>query len=126
MSTMEDVLRPPTEAEVELAVARFARAVRVCYGSRLSGLYLFGSRARGDHYPYSDIDIAVVISDQALDFWKEKTQLTDIAFDADFGTRAYIQAFPFSLDEWSDPARHHNPSLVRAARRDAVALSVPR
>lgn len=126
MSDAEHLLRPPTDVEVEIATDRFVRAITKSYEGRLFGVYLFGSRGRRDHRPDSDIDIAVVLTDDALDFWKEKTRLTNIAFDSDFGTRAYIQAFPFSSEEWSRPERHHNPGLVHAARRDAVQLSVPR
>jgi len=42
--------RPPPEARVVAVLARFPEVERV---------YLFGSRARGDHAPRADIDLAV-------------------------------------------------------------------
>jgi uncharacterized protein len=33
------------------------------YGRRLAGVYLFGSYARGDHNPESDLDILIVLPD---------------------------------------------------------------
>jgi len=33
------------------------------YRSRLKGVYLFGSYARGDYQPESDVDILIVLSD---------------------------------------------------------------
>ncbi|HEX8165096.1 MAG TPA: nucleotidyltransferase domain-containing protein [Beijerinckiaceae bacterium] len=61
MRTTERILRPPTEEEVQHALARFVTDVRRRYGSRLKGLYRVGSRARGDHHPHSDGDVAVIL-----------------------------------------------------------------
>ena len=33
------------------------------YGSRLRGIYLYGSRARGEAQPESDVDVLVVLED---------------------------------------------------------------
>jgi predicted nucleotidyltransferase len=60
---LNEMLRPPTSSEIEAALAQFAANVRNHYGSRLHGLYLFGSRARGDHRPDSDADVAVILQD---------------------------------------------------------------
>jgi predicted nucleotidyltransferase len=35
------------------------------YGGRLQGVYLFGSRARGEGAPDSDVDILVVLDEVA-------------------------------------------------------------
>src|SRR3989304_409697 len=35
--------------------------LRQAYGQRLRGVYLFGSRARGDHEPDSDVDVLIVL-----------------------------------------------------------------
>jgi predicted nucleotidyltransferase len=43
------------------AVAQFARETRAALGDRLSRVVLFGSRARGDHEPDSDVDLIVFI-----------------------------------------------------------------
>src|SRR5271155_5584077 len=42
---------------------RFRAAVAEVYGDRLERVVLYGSRARGDHQPDSDYDIAVFIKD---------------------------------------------------------------
>ncbi len=49
------------EFKVELAVI---------YGPRLSGVYLFGSRARGDAKPGSDCDVLIVL-DHVPDYGEE-------------------------------------------------------
>jgi predicted nucleotidyltransferase len=119
---LEELLTPPDDATMGEAIEAFARAVRQAYGDRVRGIYLFGSRARGDHTRDSDADIAVVLRDGDWDDWKEKSRLTDIGYDALISTGADIQAFPVRAAEWSDPVLHRNPSLVRAMRAEGRAI----
>ena len=46
MRTTEDILAPPTDADVERALALFADAAAAAYGGALAALYRFGSRMR--------------------------------------------------------------------------------
>lgn len=48
----------PTLREI---LAEFRRGLEGIYGRRLAGLVLFGSQARGDAFPDSDIDVMVVL-----------------------------------------------------------------
>jgi predicted nucleotidyltransferase len=68
------------------AVAEIREHVNGLLGSRLKGLYVFGSKARGDYDPESDVDLAilvdvetryiVVISSLVLS-WKEFSHLLE-------------------------------------------------
>ncbi len=123
--TLEELLRPPTEEEVAAALTQFAADVRAHYGPRLHGVWLFGSRARGDHKPYSDADVAVILDAYGLDLRQEKWTLVDLAFDPGFDIGLHILPWPFAQGEW---ARADGPSakpLMRNARRDALALLEP-
>lgn len=40
------------------------------YGDRLKGVYLYGSYARGDYRPGSDVDVMILLKD-FTDYWKE-------------------------------------------------------
>jgi predicted nucleotidyltransferase len=119
---LEELLRPPTEAEVEVALARFAAEARRRYDDRLKGLYLFGSRARGDHEPESDADVAVVLADDAWRYWEEKMALADLSYDLLIDTGVEVQGWPVRESAWRNPEAHRNPSLVRAMRRDGRKL----
>lgn len=123
--SVEEALRPPTESEVERALSVFGASVREAYGDRLRGLYLFGSRARGDHEPDSDADVAVVLSADGWDFWKEKMRLTDVATDVIVDSGVHIQAWPVTQPEWEYPERHVNPKLVHAMKRDGQHIVSP-
>lgn len=118
---IEELIRPPTDAEVAQALVRFATEVRGHYGERLKGLYLFGSRARGDHTPESDADVAVVLRD-GWEFWDEKRALVSIVHDILIDTGAEIQAWPIADSGWSDPESHRDVELIRAMRRDGKPL----
>ena len=119
---VDELNRPPTEAEVERALVDFAEAVKRHYGSRLVGLYLFGSRARGDYEPDSDADVAVVLGDDGWRYWDEKMQLSDLTYRPIIDWGVYVQAWPVPLSAWNDPEHYRNPSLVRAMRRDGKVI----
>jgi uncharacterized protein len=116
----DTVLRTPSEAEVERALAAFASAVRHHYQRRLKGIYLFGSRARGENTPESDADVAVVLADDEWDYWKEKLQLTDLAFDSTHASGIYVQAWPFAESAWNE--QNKSSRLTWNARRDSKPI----
>ena len=118
------LLEAPDDAAVDTAVRDFARAVRTAYGDRVKGIYLFGSRARGDHTSASDADIAVVLADGDWRVFDEKMRLADIEYDTIVETGVEPQAWPVSEREWRNPDLHDNPPLVRAMRRDAKRIEV--
>ena len=101
-------------------LAGFVKAVENHYGSRLHGIYLFGSRARGDYRVDSDYDVAVVLKDDSAALWREQDALADIAFDTLFEREIFIQPLPFMLKDWRPNAEHRD--LVRAIRRDSIEL----
>ena len=122
-SAADDLARPPTDSEVAQALARFARDVRQHYGERVQGLYLFGSRARGDHRPDSDVDVAVVLADGGWDFWTEKMLLADLSYDPLIDLGVWLQGWPVSAGAWCNPEDHNNPWLIRAMQRDGKVIA---
>lgn len=99
----------------------FLSSVRARYGDRLRGLFLFGSRARGDNRPDSDYDVAVVLNDPDAVLWREQDHLADIAYESMLAQGIHIQPVPFTVDDWrSNPDRR---DLVDAVRNDAKELA---
>jgi predicted nucleotidyltransferase len=117
---LEEFPRPPTDREVSEALARFAAAVRQHYGNRLRGIYLFGSRARGDHGPDSDADVAILLADDGWRFWDEKMRLVDLAFDTTHDSGLYVQPWPFTEREWAGEGARSR--VARHARQVAKAI----
>jgi uncharacterized protein len=117
-ASIAELLKPPSEQEVRQALSRFAAEVRRHYGDRVKGIYLFGSRARGDHAPESDADVAVVLENGDWIEWIERRALNAIAYETRLDSGLAIQPWPFSADEWADLGSGSTKFAV-AARRHA-------
>lgn len=103
------------------ALDRFKSILNARYGSHLRGLYLFGSRARGDHRPDSDADVAVVL-DVAVDPLGEQLALVDLGYDILLDTGVYIQPWVVAQDDLDDPPNRYLDGLLGAMRHEGVAL----
>jgi Uncharacterised protein family (UPF0158)/Nucleotidyltransferase domain len=93
--------------EVATAVAGDLRAL---YGRRLRRMLLFGSWARGDAHPESDIDLLVVL-DRVESPWEELRRMDEILWRHSYRNDAVISAVPVGEDELGEAAR---PLLIRA------------
>ena len=86
-------VRVPTSSEVPDIVHAVKQRLAAMCGPRLVKVCLFGSRARGDHSPDSDIDVAAVIRD--LDR-REKMALLDAVAEIEFERSTSISALVLS------------------------------
>jgi predicted nucleotidyltransferase len=102
---------------VEIAAAA-AADLRTLYGSRLRRVLLFGSWARGDAHPDSDIDLLVVL-DTVDSPWEELRRMDEILWRHSYQNDAVISAVPVAERTLDDAA---DPLLIRAlAEGRAVA-----
>lgn len=119
MNDLAELLAPPSEPAVSRALASYRQKLADSYGERFVAAYLFGSRARGDHRPDSDADIAVVLESFDEPPVGEKMRLVDLAFDALTDAGLMIQPWPFTRAQWEgcEPEGRF-ADLLAAARRD--------
>jgi predicted nucleotidyltransferase len=82
------------DPEADAILTRFRAALGEIYGDRLERVVLYGSRARGDHRPDSDYDIAVFIKDPGT-LGEEIRRLEGVETDILSDTGAVINALPF-------------------------------
>ena len=75
-------------------LTRFRAELAEVYGDRLERVALFGSRARGDHGPDSDYDVAVFIKDPGT-LTEELDKLASLTTAILLDTGAVISAKPF-------------------------------
>lgn len=93
------------------AVARaVADDLRELYGARLRSVILFGSWARGEAHPESDIDLLVVL-DRVDSFWKEEKRMRDVLWRHSFQNDTLVSATAVGEEEF---AQTKSPFLIRA------------
>jgi predicted nucleotidyltransferase len=103
-------------------------AVAQAFLCKLRGRYnvdraiLFGSRARGDHRPDSDLDLAVVLRGERDDFIDVKLDMAGMAFDVLLETGVLVQALPVWTDDLAHPERSINPALMRMIAAEGIAI----
>jgi predicted nucleotidyltransferase len=119
VNDLAELLAPPSEPAVSRALATYRQKRVDSYGERFVAAYLFGSRARGDHRPDSDADVAVVLEALEGTPVDEKMRLVDLAFDALTDVGLMIQPWPFTRAQWEgrEPEGRF-ADLLAAARRD--------
>jgi predicted nucleotidyltransferase len=82
-------------------------------------MVLFGSRARGDAHPYSDMDILVVLDkitdDNDIDY------VSDCAWEAGFEQGIVIVPIVFTKDEWEKGPERYS-LLAQAVEKEGVSL----
>ena len=87
------------------------------YGTRLKGIILYGSMARGDASPSSDIDLLVLLA-PPLDYFAELRQLVDLLYPIQLESEQLISAKPVLASDFELGSL----SLYRNARREGVAV----
>jgi len=108
------------DARREMAIAEFVRRLRSALGSHLVDIRLFGSVARGDAEPDSDIDILVIVQPDHERARLER-QAVDTAFDVNLQYDLYISPQVLGSGMFAHPVWGQTPFL-KAIRRESVAL----
>jgi len=95
-----------------------AHDLRELFGDRLREVRMFGSSARGDEEPESDLDLLVVLSG-SLGFWSDRALMDEILWRHTLRSGIVVSALPVSVDDARSATK---PALVRAAA-DGVAVA---
>jgi len=86
---------------------------RVSSKIKLHGAILFGSRARGDHGPWSDYDLLLI-----GDFSKPYLERLKILLELTEGIRIPIEPHPYTLNEALRMLERGNPIIVDAIEEE--------
>ena len=110
----------PPDPATRRAIRLFLKEIAPSYD--IAGVILFGSRARGDHRPDSDVDLALLLRGQKSNPLPIVSHMAGIAADVMLDTGILVEAWPIWLDDWEHPERATNPDLVHNIRREGIAL----
>jgi len=84
----------PTEQQ---AVSKFIELLRQHYPERVLQTAIFGSKARGDSMPWSDIDILVVVDHED---WQFSHAISDLAADVSLEHDVLIEPRVIGQERW--------------------------
>ena len=109
--------QPQLPTTVQRALTQVQRALTSIYGNRLSGIYLYGSYARGDFHDDSDIDLMIALKGE-VNPGREVNRLSHALSDICLDYNLLIATYPVP-EKWI--AERQGPLFVNV-RREGVRL----
>ncbi|HEY1614357.1 MAG TPA: nucleotidyltransferase domain-containing protein [Rhizomicrobium sp.] len=117
------------DAATDVLAQEIKTAVQNHFGAQLDAVYLFGSRARGEHRPDSDLDVAVVLRDVRRPLAAVDRELLDITYPLEIARGLHLQAWAVPLDSMSVHGLDNDSQdgglrlrLAATVRREGVKL----
>jgi predicted nucleotidyltransferase len=111
-------LSEPARPSWSVALGKFVEEVKTAYGPRVQSVVLYGSRARGDAEPSSDVDVLVVFA-PGEDARGERHRLGEIAARVSAEHDYLISALPADAEEF----RTGDRPLIVNARAEGTVVS---
>jgi predicted nucleotidyltransferase len=87
------------------------------YGKRLKGVILYGSLARKQASPTSDVDLLILLT-PPVDYFTELRRLVDILYPIKLESERLISAKPVSINDFEAGSI----SLYRNAKKEGMAV----
>ena len=108
-------LDPDTESAVRDFLARIPADIRP------ERAILFGSRARGEHKPDSDADLALILHERGND-GQTLMMLGGLAYYVFLDTGILIQPVPIAIEDWLNPEAFPRPGFLKNVEREGIVL----
>ena len=93
------------EPSIDEVIRACHRALKKHYGDRLIDVMVYGSAARGEMTPESDLDLLVLLR-PPFDFFTELRQIVDVLYPIQLHSNRLISAKPASADDFERGASH--------------------
>lgn len=96
----------------------FVQQLHTRFGERVRSVVLFGSKARGDFGPESDLDLLVELTDDDVDLqWEVQRLAARVSLEYDL----LLSVRAVGRSQWERMARYRSP-LYRALQAEGVPL----
>jgi uncharacterized protein len=105
-------------AKEKKAVQEFIRTVRSVYGDKIQRAAIFGSKTRGDWTKYSDVDILLIVEDDA---WAFRKAIIQIDSDIELKYDVLLDIRVISAARWQH-MENIEAGLYQNISRDAVPI----
>ena len=101
--------------EVRTILAELRQGLELLYGDRLDGVYLFGSYARGEAEPESDVDVLIVL-DEVTDYAGEVDRTGRLASEVSLRHGLSLSRVFLSRRAWTESTDF----FVRNVRQEGI------
>ena len=99
-------------------VREYCKALNEQYPGAVRRLLIYGSKARGDAGPESDLDVLLIVNDKAA---RQKRKLRWVGYMLAAASSAVPSILAYTEDEWASRERSGS-SFQRAVEHDAVQM----
>jgi predicted nucleotidyltransferase len=100
------------------AVQSYIKALQQCVGGKLVDAFVFGSKARGEAQPDSDVDVMVILDHPTID---DLSEARGLAFDIWLAYQVFLSIRAMSYQQWQALAALQS-LFYRNALQDAIPL----
>ena len=98
---------------------KIKNSLKTLYGERLKGVILYGSEARGQAGPYSDIDILVLLHGP-VDCGRQIRPMIDALYDIQLETEPFRPISAIAVDE--EDFKQQEFALFRKVHEEGIVL----
>ena len=109
------------EAKEQQAIWALVHQLRECLGSELLDVVLFGSKARGDSGPWSDIDVLIIVREES---WPLRREISALAASASLEYDVLLGPRVIGQERW-ERMRQDRFRLYQNVMREGISLSPP-
>ena len=105
-------------ADEQVWLEAYCQALKEQYPGIVDRMVIYGSKARGDDHPDSDLDVLLIVKNDAGDL---KRPLRRIGYELAATSDAVPSILAYTQDEW-ESRRESGTPFQQAVERDAVAV----
>jgi len=103
--------------ELSIILSHLREELALIFGEQLVAVYLYGSQARGDAQPDSDIDVMIVLRD-AFDYFKVIERVSEITSRLSLENNTVISCVYVTKNDYL----HRRTPLLLNVRREGIGV----